>query len=260
MNAPGLNRSRQFLTNGATSGIFVTGTDTGVGKTTVTAALAMSLKQRGINVGVMKPVETGCTPKDSDLLAHDAAFLMACAGVSDSMDAVCPFRYRRPLAPAVASQLDPGPPCSSQAIIDAFVNLAPQHTFTLVEGAGGLAVPLDGTTLTSHLVAGLGLPLLIVARPGLGTINHTVLTVAFALAAGIDVFGIVVNGMPDNPDDAERTNPEQITAITGVPVIAILPFDPENDPQQMRVGGRYLDAVDNTLTPTLLSVITGTDG
>ncbi|MDP2935542.1 MAG: dethiobiotin synthase, partial [Dehalococcoidia bacterium] len=158
-------------------GIFVTGTDTGVGKTVVAAGLAAALKARGVNVGVMKPVQTGDYP-------GDAAVLRLAAGVDDPLNLILPCYLQAPLAPAVAALLGDRP-VSPALIMEAFQELCQRHEFMIVEGVGGLMVPLlDGYSVADLIVA-MGLPALVVARPGLGTINHTLLTIKQAQSVGI---------------------------------------------------------------------------
>jgi len=155
------------------AGVFVTGTDTGVGKTVVATALVTALRERGVDVGVMKPCETGVGP-DGPL---DALALAAAAGEPDPIDAVCPWPLPVPAAPSVAAALA-GRPLDLDAIGRAYRALAGRHAFTVVEGAGGLLVPIHEEASMADLAAGLDLPLLVVVRTALGTINHTLLTLA----------------------------------------------------------------------------------
>lgn len=224
----------------AVRGVFVTGTDTGVGKTAVAGALAAALAARGVPVGVMKPVETGLAPSARDAGRGDGAFLRACAGVADPPSLVTPLCYEAPLAPAVASRLEgrANNPAADLASLDAaHRELAARHPFLVVEGAGGLAVPLAGAFTMADLARRLGLPLLVVARPGLGTINHTVLTVAYARQKGVPVVGVVLNGLRAGAAGrAELTNPAAIEEQAAVPVLAVLPWDEELDVVAGRPG------------------------
>jgi len=199
-------------------GLFVTGTDTGVGKTRVAAGLALGLRLAGVDVGVMKPLETGCDVQPNGRLrAADAELLAEYAGVMDPEDLVCPARWRLPLAPAVAARLE-GRPLDEAAARAAFTALAARHAFLLVEGAGGLAVPITEEALLADLAREIGFPLLVVARPGLGTLNHTLLTLEFARARGLAVFGVALNRCAARPDLAEQANPEELRRLTGLPV------------------------------------------
>ncbi|HEY8347654.1 MAG TPA: dethiobiotin synthase [Symbiobacteriaceae bacterium] len=216
------------------AGIFVTGTDTGVGKTVVTAGLAATFRRHGVDVGVMKPVETGwdgeARPED---WPPDAAFLAAAAGCDDPRELVVPAFYPEPLAPAVAARRA-GRPVPWEALVSAYRRLAERHRLVLVEGAGGIAVPINEEKTMADLAAALGLPVLVVARPNLGTINHTVLTVAYARQQGLRVLGVVINGWdPDSAGVAEETSPAEIERMTGVPVLGRVPRLPAvNDPAQ----------------------------
>ena len=198
-------------------GVFVTGTDTGVGKTFVGAALAALLRERGVDVGVMKPAETGVEDPGAPRYSEDAARLVAAAGVEDPPDLVVPYRLREPLAPAVAAELE-GRKISPQVVLSAYAELRSRHELLIVEGAGGLAVPLNENLDMAGLARALDLPLLVVSPTGLGAINGSVLTVEYARARGLEVSGILLNLRRKVPDLAERTNPRVIARLTGVPV------------------------------------------
>ena len=236
-------------------GIFVTGTDTGVGKTVVAAGLAGALRRRGIDTGVMKPFQTGTTMRDGQLFAPDAQFLVTVAGVDDPMALVCPVMLDAPLAPSAAAKLA-GRRIGIGDVLPAFDELCRRHSFLVVEGAGGLAVPIDGRDTMRDLAAVLQLPVVIVARPSLGTINHTTLTVEYARAAGLDVVGVVVSNYPDVPDLAEQTNPEAIEALTGVPVLGLILHDADVDTETGRAGRIVDDMAANPLLDRLLARLT----
>ena len=128
--------------NAGSRGIFITGTDTGVGKTYVACGIAMTLRRKGIDVGVMKPAETGCRKRNRQLLPVDAIKLARAAGVRDALDFVNPYRFSGPLAPAVAAGLE-GKRLDPSRILSCFRVLSQRHDFTIVEGAGGIMVPLS---------------------------------------------------------------------------------------------------------------------
>ncbi len=220
----------------AVGGCFVTGTDTGVGKTAVAGGLAAGLRARGLNAGVMKPVQTGVPRAERDAGGGDGGFLLRAAGLADPFALVTPVCLEAPLAPLVAAQLEGT--VVDLAILDAARDqLRARRDFLVVEGAGGLAVPVAEGVLMADLARRWNLPLLVVARPGLGTINHTVLTVEFARARGLSVAGVVINGFPpDGGGEAERTNPAVITGLTGLPVLGIIPFDPGVDVDRGQPG------------------------
>lgn len=212
-------------------GIFITGTDTGVGKTVVAAALARLLKMNGINVGVMKPVTSGCREESGRLVSDDALLLCQAAGMDVSED-VAPYCLREALAPTEAARID-GVRIDFQLIKAAYQRLAALHEYMIVEGAGGLMVPLSGGLLIADLARELDLALLVVARPGLGTINHTVLTCFAAQQMGLEVAGVIINGMPDKPGLAEQGAPHQIGSLCGAPLLGIWPRRDEADQIEM---------------------------
>jgi dethiobiotin synthetase len=208
-------------------GIFVTGTDTGVGKTIVAATLARLLRMNGVSVGVMKPVTSGCRDVDGVPVSDDALLLAQAAGVEFSDD-IAPYRLREALAPAEAAKID-AVRIDFATIKAAYLRLAARYDYVIVEGAGGLMVPLAGGLLIADLARELELPLLVVARPGLGTINHTVLTCFAAQQMGLQVAGVVINGMPENPGRAEKGAPHQIGALCGASVLGVWPQRHEPD-------------------------------
>jgi dethiobiotin synthetase len=215
----------------APRGIFVTGTDTGVGKTIVAATLARLLRMNGVSVGVMKPVTSGCLEENGELVSDDALLLSQAAGI-DVSDDVAPYRLREALAPADAARID-GVRIDFSVIKASFDRLASSYDYVIVEGAGGLMVPLSGGLLVADLARELGLPLLVVARPGLGTINHTVLTCFAAQQLGLQVAGVIVNGMPEHPGLAEKGAPHQIGSLCGASVLGIWPRRDEVDQMEI---------------------------
>jgi dethiobiotin synthetase len=204
-------------------GVFITGTDTDVGKTWVAAGLTAALRERGVKAIYFKPMQSGCPEEEGRLMPTDARLARQVAGLAEPLEVLTPICLRLPLAPGVAAapagvEVDPG------RIAAAFRDLAARYEFVVVEGAGGLYVPLIGTHfLVLDLIRWLGLPLAVVAKAGLGTINHSVLTVKAAQAAGIEVAGVILNRYPKNPGLAEETNPGVIAALTGVPILGRLP-------------------------------------
>ena len=215
----------------APRGIFVTGTDTGVGKTIVAATLARLLRMNGISVGVMKPVTSGCRSENGRLVSDDALLLAQAAGI-EVTDDVAPYCLREALAPAEAARID-GVRIDFSTIKAAYLRLASIYEYVIVEGAGGLMVPLSGGLLVADLARELDLPLLVVARPGLGTINHTVLTCFAAQQSGLQVAGVIINGMPEHPGLAEQGAPHQIGSLCGASVLGIWPRRDEVDEMEI---------------------------
>jgi dethiobiotin synthetase len=203
-------------------GIFITGTDTGVGKTVVAAGLALALRAQGIKVGVMKPIATGCDGSEGRLISRDAAFLME-AAENEFTGWVNPVRYRHPLAPNVASVLEKRE-VDLDKVRQAYLELQKHYDFIIVEGIGGLLVPIMNDYFVANLIREFQLPLVVVARGGLGTINHTLLTVDAAVIRGFEIKGIIFNRVPlVNVSLAEVTNPKIIHDLTGLPILGSIP-------------------------------------
>ncbi|MBI4687461.1 MAG: dethiobiotin synthase [Nitrospirae bacterium] len=145
-------------------GIFITGTDTGVGKTFVTAGLLRALRETGISVCAMKPLETGCKTHKGRLMPQDALRLVKASGVKEPLDIINPYRFKLPLAPAVAAEME-GVRIDKGKIFSAYKHLLSRYDITLIEGAGGIMVPVYKKYLFLDLIKDLNLPLLIVSRP-----------------------------------------------------------------------------------------------
>ena len=204
-----------------TQGIFITGTSTEIGKTVIAGGLAACLKHEGINVGVMKPISTGDTA--------DARFLKHAAQVDDELSLINPIYLRHPLAPSVAARIE-NREIDIPQIDTAFAALQQKYDFLIVEGVGGIGVPIRDDFLVAHLISRIGLPALIVAEAGLGTLNHTLLTVAFAQQFALQIAGIVLNGLhTETAGLAEATNPVEIEKLTGIPVIGAVPHEKRLD-------------------------------
>jgi dethiobiotin synthetase len=210
--------------------IFVTGTDTGVGKTIVTAVLARHLKRLGVSVAVMKPVESGVA--DLNLAGADASLLQWAAESDEPAELIAPYRFRAPLAPDQAAKLEQRS-ISLAVIIAAARQLSSRHQLTLIEGAGGLMVPLAGGLLIADLVKQLDAELLVVTRADLGTINHTLLTVFAARSMEIPVCGMILNKMPASPDPAQENAPHALASLASTDLLAI--FKQQQGTEQERV-------------------------
>ena len=213
-------------------GIFVTGTDTGIGKTAVACALAAWGRLQGYDVGIMKPVASGGRRRwhggRPRWVSDDAIHLAEAAGVSDPWPLVNPVCFKEPLAPWTAA-LRERRPVDIAAILDAFTVLAGRHDVLIVEGAGGWLVPLNARTTVADVAARCGLPVLLVARPGLGTLNHTLLSLEAIRRRRLRCHGVVINHSgppPRHPMErlAERTNPERLEHLA--PLLGVLPFRP----------------------------------
>jgi dethiobiotin synthetase len=205
-------------------GFFITGTDTSVGKTIVTACLLSLYQKHSLSVGVMKPVETGVDPECSSSANSDAKFLMEIARCDDPLALVSPIRLKIPASPYQAAKME-NRPINIDAIIQSFHTLAGKYENMLVEGAGGLLVPLTSNYLVCDLIRDLGLPLLVVGRNALGTLNHTLLTLRVAKQEGISVRGVILNRCELGESNAiEKEHAKIITELSGVPVLGEIPF------------------------------------
>jgi dethiobiotin synthetase len=204
------------------AGIFITGTDTDVGKTIVSAGLALVLRERGIKVGIMKPVATGCYGPEERLISPDAAFLME-AAQNEFPPLHSPSRFRNPLSPNVAAMLEKKE-VDVERILKSYQKLQKHYDFLIVEGIGGIMVPLRKDYYVANLIRDMKLPIVVVSHAGLGAINHTLLTVDAAMIRGIEIKGVIFNRASImNYSLAEMTNPKVIHDLSGVPVLGSLP-------------------------------------
>jgi dethiobiotin synthetase len=204
-------------------GLFITGTDTGIGKTVITGAIARRLRLRGRNVAVSKPLASGCERRREGLVSEDAEYIAHCADTSHPLDVVCPQRFEEPLAPAVAASRA-GVAVDWAEIQRSIDTVTKDADCVLVEGAGGIMVPLDEKATVLDLIVWLGLPTVVVARPNLGTINHTVLTVQRLQDAGVKIAGVVINRYPpDGAGVAEETSPRWIERLAKTKVLCLVP-------------------------------------
>ncbi len=201
-------------------GFFLTGTDTGVGKTLVAAVLAYLMVQKGYNVGVAKPFESGVS--DPTTLGEDGRLLQWASSCRDAVHCITPYRLSEPLAPAFAARRE-GIDIDWPHVVASIRDGQGRCDFQLVEGAGGLLVPLAGNRLVADLAKELDLPLLIVARAGLGTINHTLLTLESARTRGLKVAGWIINGLSAAANVAEQHAAEEISRLTDIPCWGVLP-------------------------------------
>jgi dethiobiotin synthetase len=194
--------------------LLVTGTDTGVGKTLVGAALTLLLARSGLDVAVMKPVESGVPQPDG--LGEDGKLLRWASGSRQPVEEITPYRLVEPVAPSLAARRA-GIDIDWSDLLGRALRLHARHQFALLEGAGGLLTPLAEKRSVADLAAALGWPLLVVCRCDLGTINHTLLTLEVARQRGLRVAGWVINGLPAKPDLAQATAADMIRERTAAP-------------------------------------------
>ncbi len=202
--------------------IFITGTDTGVGKTFVSCGLAAAFAARGWRVGVCKPAETGCPPGDAGRVPQDASLLKFFSGCDAPLETICPYALRDPLAPMVAARRE-GTKVSLDEIAAAYTSISNTHDITIVEGAGGLLVPIAPEVTYADLAARLDLAVVVVVASRLGAINHALLTVRHARSLGLRVRGYVVNFLTSDADIAADTNVEVLRELLGPP-LGVVPY------------------------------------
>jgi len=215
-------------TNPEPRGLLITGTDTGCGKTVVTAGLVRVLLRQGMRVRVCKPVATGAVRLAGRLLSDDTRLLAEAAGVDPAE--VTFWTYEEPAAPPVAARLA-GQKLELEPIAEAVRQQFQAGTLTLVEGVGGLLCPLTDQATVADLAQRLELPLLVVARCCLGTLNHTLLTLEVARARGLLVTGVVLNELRPPASLAEWTCFEELQKHTRVPIVAVVPY--QQDPTRV---------------------------
>ena len=205
------------------TGVLITGTDTGIGKTVVGCGLAAALTTRGKRVGVLKPAETGCAQRQGRLYPQDAARLAAFARSSLPLEDICPYRFAPPLAPSVAAAMA-GRRIDRGRIAEHFRCQAASHDVVIVEGAGGLLVPLNGRYSFADLAAELRLAVVVVVGSKLGALNHALLTFECAQARSLPLLGYILNHPRPDPDPAVQTNARTLAGLTDVPCLGRLPF------------------------------------
>jgi dethiobiotin synthetase len=205
-------------------GVFVAGTDTGVGKTIVAAAVCAALAARGQKVAAFKPAVTGLDEEPPEGWARDHELLASVASAGQSADQVAPLQYGPPVSPHYAAELA-GEQIEPNELLAEARTAAEQADALVCEGVGGLMVPLTPGYLIRDLALDLELPLVIAARPGLGTINHPLLTLEAARTAGLDVRGVVIT--PWLEDDLAESNRRTIELIGNIAVSCLPPVTPD---------------------------------
>lgn len=203
----------------AARGLLITGTDTGVGKTMLGCALAFAARARGMRVGVMKPAETGCVEAGGELVPSDARALLYSASSQLPLDLACPYRYRSPLAPARAAEADGLPAPDPDTIADNFRQIASRSDLVIVEGAGGVTVPLTWQFNFADLALRLGLDVVLVVGNRLGCLNAAVLSVHYARARALKLVGCVLSDTESVSTSAIETNPDSLPRLIDVPYL-----------------------------------------
>lgn len=227
-------------------GLFVTGTDTGAGKSVVAAAICAALAARGKRVAAFKPVVTGTDERShehrppTEGWAPDHELLATAASAGQTAADVAPVTFGPAVSPHYAAELAGTGPLDPAELVAAAGRAAAGADVLIAEGVGGLMVPLTPGYLVRDLAVDLALPVVIAARTGLGTISHCLLTVEAARAAGLSVAGVVMTPWPDAPEPIERSNRETVERLARVPVAKL----PETTPERLAEAGAALPVDD----------------
>jgi dethiobiotin synthetase len=209
--------------------LFITGTDTHVGKTVIGGALAAYLRSKDVKVGVMKPLESGCLSgvrtkgRGKSFTKSDSLYLKEMSGSTDDLDLINTYAFEAPLAPGVAAELE-GVEISLNRILENFEKLSLIHEFLIIEGAGGVMAPIAWDKNVVDLIRMVEAPALIVARAGLGTVNHTLLTLSYLEDRKIPIAGIILNHTQKEEDPSVKFNARTLSQWTDVPLWGEFPF------------------------------------
>ncbi len=201
----------------------IIGTDTGVGKTTISAALARSLRSKGVNVGVMKPFAASKRKYSIKYRSEDTAILAEAAGVSESDIEINPFFYTLPAAPYVAACITGEPAITIPTALNSIEKVRAKHDVLIVEGIGGLMVPLTEKETFADFAKAVNAPMILVARCKIGALNHIILTIHVSRSYGLRIAGVVLNIFPTRPSIINRHIMNTVTRSTGVEVLCIIP-------------------------------------
>ncbi len=237
---------------------FVTGTDTGVGKTVCSACLLLALTRQKINAGYMKPVQTGCIQKDARLLAPDVDYITNVQqkhADNALYDLICPYRFSLAASPHLAAR-HANETIQLKSILGAFKQFQQHYESIIVEGAGGILVPLNSDHTMLHLMCELKIPIVLACRAGLGTLNHTLLSVQRLQSANLTCAGLIIVCTSSDPWGLiEEDNKKTLEDMTSLPVLGVLPYD--SDTANGKVNLPFLKQMAETLT--LPPLLTSTD-
>jgi dethiobiotin synthetase len=210
-----------------TRAVFIAGTDTDIGKTVVTAAILSILRAHGADAVPMKPVQTGCLVSKGISTAPDLEFCLSATGLNpdiDELEQMAPYRFRPACSPHLAARLAD---CSisPDTVLERFSALHTKHDFVVIEGAGGILVPIGSRRTMLDIIRQLGAPVILVARSGLGTINHSLLSLIALRNAGVQVIGVVFNNATSaRPGRIEKDNLRTVAGYGDVRILGSLPF------------------------------------
>ena len=218
------------------NGLFITATDTEVGKTLVAGAICNILADDGVSVAPFKPVATGCKKIKGELVSTDAQFLKKYSGTDLPLEIINPIRYEVPAAPVVSGRAE-GRPVDLKEIVEPYKQICETHNFVVVEGIGGVRVPIADGVDTLGLAKEFDLPVIIVARANLGTINHTLLTIDAVKNEGLELAGVIISGLSQKTKSiAEKTAADIIIEYGGTDVMAVIPYDRTSNTEKLKMG------------------------
>jgi len=224
-------------------GLFITATDTGAGKTLVSGAIAKLVSQQEKRVGVFKPIATGCRKAGQKLISEDAEFLCQCANTDLALDIINPIQFKIPASPFACEKAEKKK-VNLKKIFNTYKQICRKCDFVVVEGIGGVKVPLTGNYDVLDLAETMKLPVVIVARAKLGTINHTLLTIEAVRQKGLLLAGIIINGYDEKTIDyAEKTNAELIKKLGKVKILAVVPYDKKVNMVKNLIGQKVMNAL-----------------
>ncbi|MCE5341111.1 MAG: dethiobiotin synthase [Planctomycetaceae bacterium] len=224
-------------------GLFITATDTGAGKTLISGAIAKIISQPDKTVGVFKPIATGCRKVKQKFVSEDAEFLSHCANTNLAHDIITPIKFKIPAAPFACEKAEKKK-VSLKKIFNAYEQICRNSDFVVVEGIGGVKVPITDNFDVLDLAKALKLPVVIVARAQLGTINHTLLTIEAVRRKGLLLAGIIINGYDEKTNDyAQKSNAEIIKKLGRVKILAVVPYDKKSSVEKKLLGQKALNAL-----------------
>lgn len=233
---------------------FITATDTGVGKTVVTAGLTILARRNGVRAVAMKPVETGCLTGTEGLIPADGEILQQAGGMELTLDECVPYRFSLPASPYRAAIAE-GKTVSMADLEQGVRDIADRYESVMVEGAGGLLVPIEEDRLLVDLVKSLAYPAIVVGRTGLGTINHTLMTVEAMDRRGIEPAGVLLCATRRHPGPEERFTPGDLAKLLAPLPVVTLPYLGERPEQNPEAVADHIeanvpkDAIDRLIGP-----------
>ncbi len=224
------------MSHGKLGGVFITGIDTEIGKTEIACGFAWLLRKNEIKVGVMKPFATSSKIYSKDYKSQDTAKLAKAAGVGDPDETLNPVFFSLTASPLMAAEIS-HKPINLKKVIEKFMFLKKKYDFIVVEGIGGVMVPITDKVSLLHIVRKMNLPVIIVSRPKLGSINHTVMTINACREFKVPIVGIIFNQMPIRPNIVESMTPFYIERLTKTKTLSVIPF---MDKRNSKKIGSYL--------------------